>query len=143
MKEIAFKLEPDEDGWPPVGAEWLWLQERGRRYIVKTPPLFISGFAVGDEIELCDTTIDGQVTEWRMVSPGDRSLIWIADLGGAGLKDILVKFRKIGCNTSMPKQIAVASIDVPPEVSRAQIDAILDPLDKGDYAIAFPCDRQS
>ena len=142
MKEIAFSLEPDEDGWPPVGTEWLWLEEKGRHHVVKNAPLFISGLAVDDEIELCESNSDGQVTRWRLVSPSDRSVVWISDLGGSRLKDILAEFRAIGCNTAMPKQFALASIDIPPNVSKAAVDAILDPIEGEKYAIAFPVDRQ-
>lgn len=142
MKEFAFRLDPDADGWPPYPAEWLWLEEKDSHQIVKSPPLFVSGLAVDDEIELSDTNSAGEVTKWRLVSPGGRSVVWIADIGGSRLKEVLSEFRKIGCNTTSLDDIAHAAIDIPPEVSRAEVDAILDRLDEEEYAIAFPCDRQ-
>ena len=39
--------------------------------------------------------------------------IWIADLGGAKMSDILSEFRKLGCNTSTLKELKHAAIDVP------------------------------
>jgi hypothetical protein len=140
VKHAVFRLEPDDIGWPPAGAECLWLEEKGRNHICKTAPLFLP-IAVDDEIELCETTTDGQVTKWRLVTPSDRSLLWIADVGGRDLDGVLSGFRAIGCNTALSK-LGVASIDIPPEVSREQVDALLDAIDERKYATAFPCDRQ-
>ena len=142
MKEIAFKLEQDADGWPPYVAEWLWLDEMSDTYIVKSTPFFISDLAIGDEIELSEINSKEEVTKWKTVSPSRRSVIWIADIGGAKLEDILAEFRRLGCNTSLLSQLMHASIDIPPEIRRVDVDAILDPLDDEKYAIAFPCDRQ-
>jgi hypothetical protein len=125
-----------------VGVEWLWLEEKGRFHVVKNAPLFVPGLAAGDEIELCDRSPDGQVSNWELVRPSKRSVIWIADLGGSQLEKILTEFREIGCNTAMLSQFSHGAIDVPPEVTQNQVDAILDNLEEQDYAIAFPCDRQ-
>jgi uncharacterized protein DUF4265 len=141
LKHVVFRLEPDDVGWPPVEAECLWLEPKGCNYICRTAPLFLP-VAVDDEIELCETAPDGEVTKWRLVSPCDRSLLWIADTGGRDLDGILAGFREIGCNTSRSK-LSVAAVDIPPEVSREQIDKLLDAIDERKYATAFPCDRQS
>src|SRR5215510_2231400 len=99
MIETAFRLEVNHEGWPPVGAEWLWLESGGDYHIVKNAPLFISGLAVDDEIQLCEINSEDQVTKWLLVAPSDRSVMWLADLGGGHLKEILVQFRDLGCNT--------------------------------------------
>src|SRR5688572_7565955 len=134
MKEIAFKLEQDDDGWPPCKAEWLWLDEVGDTYIVKTAPLFVSGLAIDDEIELSETNPAEEVTKWTTITPSRRSVIWIADIGGNKLDDILAEFRSLGCNTSLFKGLMHATIDVPPEIRREEVDAILNPLDEEEYA---------
>ncbi len=142
MKEVPFKLEIDADGWPPFPTEWLWLEENSDTHIVKNAPLFISGLAVGDELEISERDPSGEVISWKLVSPSDRSLVWIADHGGGRLNEILSSFRSLGCNTELLRAFSLAAIDIPPDVSKADVDAILDPIEGEKYAIAFPVDRQ-
>lgn len=142
MRELPFRLEIDADGWPPFPAEWLWLEEKDHTYIVKNAPFFISGLAVGDEIEISELDSSGEVMSWKLVSPSDRSVIWIADIGGARLNEILSSFRSLGCNTELLRAFSHAAIDIPPDVSKGAVDAILDPIEGEKYAIAFPVDRQ-
>jgi hypothetical protein len=143
MKEIAFKLEPDEDGWPPAAEEWLWLEEKVRHHVVRNAPFFLPGIAADDEIELCTVDPDGRVGTWRVVAPSGRSVIWIAGLNGAPLDKILLKFRELDCNTSILHEFNHATVDVPPNITLEQVDGILEELDPEIYAIAFPCDRQT
>src|SRR5690349_8122533 len=101
MKEVPFSLEVGSDGWPPFPVEWLWLEERDHAFLVKSVPLFVSGLAVDDVIVLSDFMSSGEVTGWTLITPSERSVIWIADLGGNQLDFILSAFRRIGCNTDI------------------------------------------
>ena len=46
---IFFKLEPDEHGWPPVGAESMWAVKVGENeYKIDNIPFYVRGISVGD-----------------------------------------------------------------------------------------------
>ena len=142
MEEVPFRLHQDSDGWPPFSVEWLWASNRGDNYVILQPPLFISGLASGDEISTTTYNEDGHVIEWSLVHPSSNSVIWISDIGENGLIGVLGAFRSIGCNTTMLRSIAHAAVDVPPSVTKGQVDKIIESIEGKRYAIAFPCDRQ-
>jgi hypothetical protein len=43
MVKIAFKLEQDEDGYPPAEVETVWAQEDNGYYIIANVPFFAMG----------------------------------------------------------------------------------------------------
>src|SRR5690606_837500 len=143
MKEVPFLLQQDDDGWPPVSVEWLWLSEAGDEFLILQPPLFLSDLAVGDRIRVNVKDNDGYVIDWTNTAKSSNSVMWIYDLGDGELNIYLRKFREAGCNTTIMKNLKHASVDIPSSVSRGKIDDILDMIESKAYAIAFPCDRQA
>ena len=56
--KIEFRVEPDEDGYPPIGVERLWATPMPNgHYIVDNTPFYVSGISAEDEVSVVD--VDG------------------------------------------------------------------------------------
>lgn len=140
--EVPFKLKP-EDGWPPFEVEWLWgVHLKDGEFCVKTSPYFISNLSVDDEI-LIEKDVLGNVIFWKHIKKSDNSTIWLSFNGNTDPKNIIKKFKKLGCEFDILSSHGIYTICVPQFISKQNIDQIVNSVEMDDrYCFAFPCDRQ-
>ncbi len=137
---LQFPLE-SEEGWPPVSAECLPMRPTAAGFEVTIPPLFVKGLSVGDVIEVTLEPSDGRVASWRHAHRSGHSTVWLLVLTAAATPSLartLDGLRVLGCGTAEFATMGTYSIDVPPTVSMADVDALLADLDEAAVAVAFP-----
>ena len=146
MIELMFKLEQDEDDWPPVGAEGLWCQPVNSLYRVETCPLFVKGISVGDLIE-AEADEDGRVFQFTVAEPSANSTVWLIFWDRSAINPTLQALRSLGCDTTGPPEgtdAKICSVNVPANVDFTKVDAVLQPLEQPErIAVAYPSYRHT
>lgn len=105
---------------------------------VLAPPLFIKDLAVGDYIEVLEESED-QVLRWKSVKKSGHSTVWVMP-NRRDIQHELEELRGLGCSTaSFPGEL-VCAIDLPPNISPAELDLRFGPLAPG-VAVAYPAWR--
>ena len=50
-RKIGFRLERDEDGYPPPGSEWLWAYPSEGMWVIDNIPWYSREVSLGDAVE--------------------------------------------------------------------------------------------
>ena len=130
-----------EDEWPPVGSESLPFKELGKGYECLSPPLFVKDLSVGDFIEFKKDS-EGFLSSWSHLSRSGRSTIWLLRLADNDqIEPCMQRLRSLGCNTTGVTEFGCYSIDVPESLAISDVDEVLEVLDSGLVAVAFPSMR--
>lgn len=141
-RSIAFCLDVVDD-WPPVGSESLPFDETELGIVCLDAPLFVKDLSVGDKISI-DRETNGYVVSWHHVERSKRSTVWLLRLQKTeAIEPCLENLRRLGCNTVSQPDLGCYSVDVPEEITLAEIDAELDLLDEDEVAVAFPSLRHN
>jgi hypothetical protein len=143
MKEFLFRLEQDEDGWPPFAVEGLWCEPEGNLYRLRTFPLFVKGVAYDDLLSV-DTDMTGDVTRYEVMKPSGNSTMWLIISEQSLRERVLAELNDLGCGiTEGPEAFeTLATVNIQPHVRLAEIDSVLDPLiESGVVAVAYPALR--
>jgi len=145
MKEFLFRIEQDEDGWPPFTVEGLWCEPEGNLYRLRNFPLFVKGVAYDDLLSV-DTDVTGDVTRYEVMEPSGNSTMWLIISEQSLRKRVLAELNDLGCGfTEGPEALrTLTSVNIQPHVRLADIDCVLDPLiDTGVVAVAYPALRHA
>jgi len=140
MEQISFSLAIDDDGWPPVGVEWLYVTRTDVGLRIETLPLFVKDISVQDVIE-AEVDDEKRVVRWAHIEKSKRSVVWVMAYGSYDPGPALQSLRDMGCNTESLKSYNYFAVDVPPEISFEKVDVVLETLDKASSAVAFPSFR--
>ncbi|MFG6431544.1 DUF4265 domain-containing protein [Pelomonas parva] len=137
MEMLLFALDVD-DGWPPVAAEGVWCERDGDLYSLKNVPLFIRGLAVGDVFRAQHDPVNGQIFEFELVKSSGHSLVRVLNNDSLDFSLPEKRLLEMGCSLATFEKFSMFAIDVPAEVGRDEINAIVDSLEEEGFALAFP-----
>lgn len=136
-KFLRFRLDVDDQGWPPAGAESLPVDEVGAGFRILVSPFFIKGISVGDIVE-CSYDSEGYVQTWAHTYKSRRSTIWVTPKIPYKWQSAKAALLALGCNVETLKQFGICSIDLPPEISLSTFDDLLKPIVAAGGALAYP-----
>ncbi len=144
--KIAFRLEQDEDGWPPVAWELMWALPRvGDTAELDNIPFFSKGVASGDLVAFSRDA--DQLTFAGVLVPGGHSTVRVImyELGQKeATRDAL---KRLGCETEGSHLPSLFAIDVPPDTNYQNVVDFLterssaDVLEYEEGAIRHSLDR--
>jgi hypothetical protein len=137
MEKLLFALDV-ADGWPPVAAEGVWCKRDGEFYSIQNIPLFIRGLAVGDVFQAQPDSVNGQIFEFELVKSSGHSLVWVLNNEGLDFSESEKRLRELGCSLVSFEKFSMFAIDVPAEVGRHEINAMVDSIEEEGFALAFP-----
>jgi hypothetical protein len=124
MVKIGFKLQRDQDDYPPADWEWLWAKRVNvNTYKLDNVPFFAKGVGLGDIIA-AKTTQEGLVFA-SLIEPSGHSTLRVVVLRGnlteqevqRLVEDFRETLRGMGCSTELSHIPNLFSVDVPPGVS--------------------------
>ena len=124
-KKVVFRLEQDEEGYPPDNWESLWAYEtEPSLYSIDNIPIFVKGISSGDIV-----AVDQQGPELRfktLVRPSTNSVIrlYLSDV-----LDVLAtreSFRELGCESEQSHIPKLIAIEIPGAISIGPVAALLD-----------------
>lgn len=120
---IAFELEQDEDGYPPVSVETLWaLPTPEGFWRIDNIPFFVYGIALDDIIEAHGDPL----TFVRVVQPGGHATLRMLLSKTADAAPLRAALNARGCSSEASHIPTLFAVDVPPAVDVAEVRAFLE-----------------
>ena len=124
-KRIRFDLEADEDGHPPVGAEYVWCSSTPQgTYVVDNIPFYVRDVSLGDEIT---TDLANGEESFKAVvrkSANTTVRVFVKDL--ENIQRYREELNRLGCVTELSHIPGMFSVSMPPEAKVAEALAMLD-----------------
>ncbi|MFI8280045.1 DUF4265 domain-containing protein [Streptomyces sp. NPDC085929] len=128
--KVHFRMDIDEDGWPPASVESLWAVDLGDSTVrLDNTPWFVRGVASGDIINV---EFDGDGVLWagETVRPSQNCtirLIVLKDDGSAAARQsVLEVFHRLGTTGEGIEQFRMVALDLPPEADLPRIRTLLE-----------------
>ncbi|WP_407706568.1 DUF4265 domain-containing protein [Streptomyces scopuliridis] len=127
--KVHFRMEMDEDGWPPASVESLWAVDLGDGTVrLDNTPWFVRGVASGDIIKV-EFDSEGLLWAGETVRASENCtirLIVLKDSGSAAARQsVLEIFHKLGTTGEGIERYRMVALDVPPEADLPQIHELL------------------
>ncbi|OIJ63182.1 DUF4265 domain-containing protein [Streptomyces mangrovisoli] len=128
--KVCFRMDVDEDGWPPVSVESLWAVDLGDGTVrLDNTPWFVRAVASGDIIRV---EIDEDGVRWaaetvRASQNCTIRLIVLKDGGSAAARQsVLDVFHRLGTTGEGIEQFRMVALDVPPGADLQQMRRLLE-----------------
>lgn len=131
-EKIGFKLERDEDGYPPADWEWLWASRVGEgTFKIDNIPFFAKGVSC-DDIVTAEQTAKGLIFR-GLHRPSGHSTVRVVvyqedrEEGQVNtiVQDIRQSLQNLGCATELSHIPNLIAVDIPPNVNYESISAFL------------------
>lgn len=133
--KILFRLEQDEDGYPPASAETLWALKVGEGlFKIDNIPFFVTEIAVDDVVSA--EPEDGMLHYREVVQPSGHSTYRVIVYDHDDVPEVRSAFKQLGCSTEQSHLRGLIAIDAPPSVSQDELKRLLDTgreQDRWDY----------
>ncbi|MFE6888224.1 DUF4265 domain-containing protein [Streptomyces sp. NPDC057694] len=127
---VHFRMDADEDGWPPASEESLWAVDLGEGTVrLENTPWFVRG-VVGDDIIRVAIDEDGARWAGETVRASQNCtirLILLKDGGStAARQSVLDVFHRFGTTGGGIEQFGMVALDVPPDADLRQIRRLVE-----------------
>jgi hypothetical protein len=133
--KVIFRLEKDEDGYPPEEVESLWGLLRGDGIEIDNIPFFAKGVALGDIVGVRKAP-DGALEFESVVRRGGHSTYRLLLLKKHPDDPKHTMDELIGLGMSVEEDAGLLAVDVPPDVSLERIrDYFFDGIDSGRWEV--------
>jgi hypothetical protein len=128
--KVHFRMDIDEDGWPPASVESLWALDLGDGTVrLDNTPWFVRGVASGDIIRV-QPDDEGVLWAGETVQPSQNCtirLIVLKDDGSAAARQsVLEVFHRLGTTGEGIEQFRMVALDVPPQADLPKIRELLE-----------------
>ena len=123
--KIHFRLEQDEDGYPPVAVESLWAQPglSPGEYVIDNVPFFVSEATVGDTVSAQEE--DGAHWFSSLISRSRNSLVRIVFFDKSRVEAASEYLIAMGCSTECLREHSLMAVSIPEEVALTDVQAYL------------------
>ncbi|MFF7772495.1 DUF4265 domain-containing protein [Streptomyces massasporeus] len=128
--KVHFRMEVDEEGWPPAGVESLWAVDLGDGTVrLDNTPWFVRGVASDDIIRV---EVDDEGIRWagetvRASENCTIRLIVLKDGGTAAARQsVLEIFHSLGTTGEGIEKYRMVALDVPPTANLPKIRQLLE-----------------
>lgn len=133
MEKIWFKIEQDEDGYPPVQIESVWATPVGRNvYRLENVPFFAKGVSFKDEVSVSEGP-NGQKWYSDVVASSGHSTVRVIVYRNADsrpleerVSELRQRFVERGCVTELSHLPGLFAVDVPPTLSIETVRPLLE-----------------
>ena len=133
--KITFRLQQDEDGYPPVSFESLWGIKKGQTsYLVDNTPYYIYGLSKGDLIDAREENNELMAT--RIVSQGGHSTLRVYAEHQDEKRAIIQRLEQSGARCHVTRGLSLFAVDIPPNADFQAMDAYLESL-VNDETVAY------
>ena len=127
--KVRFKLDVDEDDWPPAESEGLWAEPLGDdTYRVDNTPWFVRNLAAGDVVRAVAGSDGAFWATERVAWAGHCTIRVIPRASGPLLGDrqaVLDAFAPFGVTGEGIEQYGMVALDVPPEADVQTVKELL------------------
>ena len=141
MKKIIFKIDADEDDWPPVASEGIWCEQKDDLYTICNAPFFVKGIAYGDTVRIRGVG-DNEFAIEEVVEKSGNSTVWLYFGNKEVNKNLIEDLGHLGCGYEGGAVEGYFSVNVPKGVSMDEVSKIIALAEeRGDVFAAYPADR--
>jgi len=130
-RKIGFRLERDEDGYPPPGSEWLWAYPSEGMWVIDNIPWYSPEVSLGDAVEAQEDE-EGQLWFRKTGKPSGHSTlrVLVQDRDSSRTAALRTRLEALGCSSEQwSAERPFLAVDVPPEV---EIRAVVEVLAEGE-----------
>jgi len=111
-QKVVFRLEPDEDGYPPASFEGLWsIPLPNGNLRVDNIPFYVCGISADDEI--ATDSVDGELQFRALVRPSSHSTFRLMLSNPGDQSAIRAELTKLGCTSEFNQLIGLIAVDIP------------------------------
>lgn len=132
FKRVLFRLEPDEDDWPPVAAETLWVSVCTLGYVVENIPFYVRGIASGDIVSAVES--DGFLEFNQVIERSGHGTVRILVNNVDDVSSVRAHLLGLGAESEVSNIDTLFAVDIPPD---ADVNAILEYLRRGEKLEVF------
>lgn len=123
--KVLFRLEKDDDGYPPADVEGIWAEEMDSGvFVIDNIPFYSHEVSLGDVIEV-ETVADEYFYSGTRQKSGN-SLVRVIVFDGRDSSDLRCELKKLGCATEQSDLKSLVAVNIPPTVDMNKVRAILD-----------------
>jgi hypothetical protein len=122
---VFFRLEQDEDGYPPVSWERLWA-ERGPDglYCLDNVPFYAKGVSSGDVVAV--DMVGDELVFRELVRASGNSVVRVYVLQLEDVQAARDEFRALGCHSELSDVRRLFAFEVPAQTEFAPIGRLID-----------------
>lgn len=131
LVKVFFKITPDSEGYPSIGAESVWARETNvsSEYEVDNIPFFARDATLGDVL-FADTE-DGILWFKKIIRRSSNSLIRVVFFDHNALDRLSGSLLQLGCQTEYSKDFNLLAISVPGTVHLNAVRSYLESEKEG------------
>ncbi|GAA0211090.1 hypothetical protein GCM10009123_17930 [Kangiella japonica] len=123
-KKILFRLEQDEDGYPPVNYENLWALPLGNElYKIDNTPFFVEGVSNGDIVKAVEN--DNELVFQKVITASSNSTVRVIMFDESKISYIRNKMKDLNCTSELAESLGLISIDIPESANYKKFEEIL------------------
>lgn len=141
--KMFFELEQDDEGYPPVNVESLWVSERlDGLYEIDNIPFFVRDIALSDIVFGC---LDENNVLWfqGVAQPSRHRTLRVLTKSEHDVSGVRDALKRLGCSSEGSHIAKLISVDVPPNVIYDDLRAFLDEGEaNGQFEYEESCLRQ-
>jgi Domain of unknown function (DUF4265) len=139
--KVAFELEQDEDGYPPVKVETLWASRVGPDlYCLDNIPFYARGVSSEDIVRTRSES--GMNIFQEVLRPSQNSVFRIYVSEETDVPNARASFKHLGCESELSDLPKLFAVEVPGDVAFGPVSALLtEGLDKGRWEYEEACLR--
>jgi hypothetical protein len=127
-EKVMFRLQKDEDGYPPDDWESLWAYEvEPGLYSIDNVPFFARGVSWGDVVAV--ERHDDELHFKEVVHPSDHTVLRVIVYDQTRVGELHDKLKEMSCDTEQSHLPSLLTVDVPPT---ADLNKILEYLSDGE-----------
>jgi hypothetical protein len=121
--KIAFRLTPDEDGWPPVAVETMWAKAVDGGYQLENVPFFAARVACDDVVAAAPE--HGILTFTHVVRPSGNSTVRAIVFQASEIDSFRRRVGTLGLESELNAAYLLVTIHVPPDADYRRLTTLL------------------
>lgn len=123
--KVYFRLQQDEDGYPPVAVESVWAQPgaNDREYVIDNIPFFASDATLGDTVLVRNE----EGCHWfdRLVRPSENSLLRVTFFDRGAAERVSERLTWLGCSVEHFTKYNILAVSVPTDTKLTDVQEYL------------------
>jgi hypothetical protein len=140
-KKLLFTLTRDDNGYPPVSFESIWVTPQEAGYMVDNIPFFVKDVTFGDIIEATEN--EEYLTYVKTLEESGNSLIRVVYYEGTDHEQVRSMLAQLGCSTELDSDHQLIAINIPAQASLEAVQKFLhDGFEKDEWDYEEPLLRQ-
>jgi Domain of unknown function (DUF4265) len=140
--KMLFRLDRDDEGYPPVDIERLWCEEIGAgEFTLDNIPFFTRQATLGDVVE--GQRLGDEIFYLSTLERSQNSLLRVVFFDGRDPSALRAELAKLGCSSEQSHLQSLIAVNVPPSVNIADVRNLLNEgCEKGFWDYEEPILRQ-